>query len=87
MADEQQSPAINILTSALAQVDEVLTKAEATIQLLQSNLQQTNAQKIGLSHSKGMLTELIERIKKAELIKARLSEKSVETHPSDSDNK
>ena len=72
------TPAITILKSALAQVEDVLTKAETTFGLLQANLQQVTSQKIGLSHSKGMLTELISRIQKAEV---------PPPVPSESDNK
>ena len=66
VAEVKQSPVLTILSSALSQVNEVLGKAESTLQLLQQNISQVSAQKIGLTHQQGMLTELITRIDQAE---------------------
>ena len=63
---QKPSPAISILTQAFTQVDEVLNKAEQTLQLLQSNLQQVTSQRIALAAQKQMLSELITKIKQEE---------------------
>lgn len=60
------SPAITVLLNAQAQVAEVLAKAEQTLQLLQSNIQQVSAQRTGLTAQNQMLTELITKIKQEE---------------------
>ena len=62
----QSSVAISVLNNALAKVTEVLEKAEQTLQLLQQNVAQVSGQRIGLSHQKTMLNELIATITAAE---------------------
>jgi len=61
-----ESPAISILKSALAKVEEISGNADKTIQMLQQNLQQVSSQRIGLQHQQNMLIELIEKIGAAE---------------------
>lgn len=60
------SPAVSILKTALAKVEEVSSNADKTIQMLQQNLQQVSSQRIGLQHQQNMLIELIEKIGNAE---------------------
>jgi hypothetical protein len=64
--ESTDTPAIVILKSALSQVDEVLSKSEATLKLLQENINQVTSQRIGLTYQKGMLSELITAVKSAE---------------------
>lgn len=62
----KDSPAVVVLKSALSQVEEVLTKSEATLTLLQQNINQVSSQRVGLTYQKGMLTELISKVQQAE---------------------
>ncbi len=56
------SIALKTLKTAQTQVEELLIKAEQTLEMLQQNRQQVMSQKIGLSHQKMMLNELISKI-------------------------
>ena len=60
------SPAVNILKNALTQVEDVLKTANESFQLLQNNLQQVTNQRIGLTHQRAMLQELISQVQNAE---------------------
>ena len=67
----KNSPALAVLSAALAQVQEVKVKSEQTLQLLQQNLNQVTNQRIGLQHQEAMLNELIAKIQQAEASAAR----------------
>lgn len=56
------SPAAEILSKALNQVDDVLTKADQTLKLLQENIQQVQLQRVACNAQKQMLVELINKI-------------------------
>ena len=53
---------LELIRNAKDQVEAALVKANQSISILQQNLQNAAANKIGLEAQKGMLSELIEKV-------------------------